>query len=278
MCDKNKCAHFGTCISDPGNTAGHNYKCDCSTSDGYLLDSNGDCTRIKDLCTGHPCRHLDFSAQCKIIRDDPGYNCTCTKGSYTGKTCEDHTASFTDWEWFCVTSTVLSVLPVPHMINRFKRRLKLLEDPRLPEGKDALGPFGLFMCIFGVFDLVLDCLLCSTLSACNQSVLLWCCIVTITVTTAMTWYHGYVTLQHIVLVDTRANSPAKDWLIQNPVTGPLIVLCSSSRLNSMAILRLRIGGKMLIDFPDSAGHRYFYFLKNSGMYHFVSSQAVCRSL
>ena len=35
----------------------------------------------------------------------------------------------------------------------------------------------------------------------------------------------------------------------------------------MAILRLRICGCQLIDFPDSQDQRYFHFLKNAGMYH-----------
>ena len=51
--------------------------------------------------------------------------------------------------------------------------------------------------------------------------------------------------------------------------GALIVLASSSNLSSVAILRLRICGKTLVDFPDSPDHRFWFFLKNAGLYHFV---------
>ena len=50
---------------------------------------------------------------------------------------------------------------------------------------------------------------------------------------------------------------------------PLIVVASSSRLNSMAILRLRIRGKLLLDFPDSDDHRFFHYMRHSGMYHYL---------
>ena len=36
----------------------------------------------------------------------------------------------------------------------------------------------------------------------------------------------------------------------------------------MAILRLRLRGKLLIGFPDSEDHRFFFFLRNAGLYHF----------
>ena len=50
---------------------------------------------------------------------------------------------------------------------------------------------------------------------------------------------------------------------------PLIVVASSSRLNSMAILRLRLCGKLLLDFPDSDDRRFFHYMRHSGMYHYL---------
>ena len=55
----------------------------------------------------------------------------------------------------------------------------------------------------------------------------------------------------------------------NQVLAPLIVVASSSRLNSMAILRLRLCGKLLLDFPDSEDHRFFHYMRHSGMYHYL---------
>ena len=37
----------------------------------------------------------------------------------------------------------------------------------------------------------------------------------------------------------------------------------------MAILRLRIRGKLLLDFPDSDDHRFFHYMRHSGMYHYL---------
>ena len=37
----------------------------------------------------------------------------------------------------------------------------------------------------------------------------------------------------------------------------------------MAILRLRLCGKLLLDFPDSDDHRFFHYMRHSGMYHYL---------
>eukprot|EP01047_Picozoa_sp_COSAG01_P069978 COSAG01_NODE_10491_length_2152_cov_3.265465_2_plen_289_part_00 len=154
------------------------------------------------------------------------------------------------------------------MVRRYKRSLHKLQDPGLPPGKDALGPFGLFMFLWGILDVVIDAGLCITLKSCGQVTLLYCCLVTLVTTTLLTWYLGYTTLRAIVLADDREGRPAQKWLLKNPLLGPMIVLASSSRLNSMAILRLRLCGRMMVDFPDSEGHRYFHFMRNCGLYHF----------
>ena len=133
---------------------------------------------------------------------------------------------------------------------------------------DALGAFGLFMFFYGITDLVLDVSLCLTLSTCGQTILFVCCLTTLTVTTLMTCFLDYTTLRAIVTSDERPQNPARQWLMDNPVVGPTIVLLSSSRLNSMAILRLRICGITLLDFPDSDSHKFFHFMRNSGLYHF----------
>jgi uncharacterized membrane protein YdcZ (DUF606 family) len=175
----------------------------------------------------------------------------------------------TDWKTaICLVLTVLSVMSVPLLARRYLRSLRTLSDPHLPEEERALGPVGLCLAIFGAVDFVLDISLCVTLARCGRSVLLCCSISTLVATTSLTWYLGYKTLQHIVTTDTRASSPAKRWLAGHPRLGPAIVFISSSRLNSMAILRLRLCGTMVISFPDSADHRFFHFLRNAGMFHY----------
>ena len=176
-------------------------------------------------------------------------------------------ASSQSWDLFCVAVTATSTVPVPFIIRRYERTLGQLSDPQLPERKTYLGPFGFLLFIYGLVDVVVDVMLCNSLLKCGLDMLFCCVVSTLVVTTLMTWYLGWSTLRHVVASDGRPGSPAKAWLSDNPILGPAIVLASSSRLNSMAILRLRMCGTMLIDFPDSADHRFFHFLRHAGMYH-----------
>ena len=106
--------------------------------------------------------------------------------------------------------------------------------------------------------------LCITLGSDKRWLLFGCLLGTLVATTLLSWYLGYRTLRHIIGL----HQPARQWLISYPVLTPAIVIASSSRLNSMCILRLRICGHEILDFPDSPDHRYFHFLRNSGVYHY----------
>ena len=136
--------------------------------------------------------------------------------------------------------------------------------PRLQQHNTYLGPFGLLFFLWGLVDWIVDLSFCYSLWHCQQPVLAGCVTVSLLVTTAMTWYLGWYTLKFIVRTDRRVPSPAREWVARSPVFGPMIVVGSSSRLNSMAILRLRLCGRMLIDFPDSPDHRFFHFMRNAG--------------
>jgi hypothetical protein len=266
QCTHEMCKHEATCVTKAPENG---YKCNCT--DGW---AGSDCTANANSCKAYrPCNKIDLDATCRKDGESVrGYICNCSSGysssAEDGANCDVHESKFTLWEVICIAATVASVAPVPFMVRRFRRSLGRLHDPQLPEGKDAVGLFGSIMFVFGVGDLVLDIGLCLTLVSCGQVVLLCCCLTTLAVTTTMTWYLGYSTLKGIVRADRREGSPSSAWLMKHPLIGPLIVLASSSRLNSMAILRLRICGRMLIDFPDSADHRFFYFMRNAGLYHF----------
>jgi hypothetical protein len=142
-------------------------------------------------------------------------------------------------------------------------------DPHLRPDKTWLGPWGLLAFIYGLIDLAIDVLFCASLWHCDQYVLFACGVATMIVTTLMTWYLFSRTLLSIVEYDQREGSPTKKWLSDNQFLGPVVVLASSSRLNSMAILRLKIGDRELLDFDDSENHRYFHFMRHSGMYHYL---------
>jgi hypothetical protein len=179
------------------------------------------------------------------------------------------------WDILCSVTTALSVLPVPEIIRRYKKKVRSLGKDLdrdlvlLPEHKTTLGPVGMALFVWGLIDLFIDVSFCYSLWHCSQPVLAGCVTVSLLVTTAMTWYLGYFTLKFIVKSDIRDPSPAREWVSANSVLGPMIVVASSSRLNSMSILRLKFCGKLLIDFPDSPDHRFFHFLRSSGMFHYL---------
>ena len=179
------------------------------------------------------------------------------------------------WDILCSVTTALSVLPIPQIIRRYKKTVRSLGKDLdrdlglLPENKKSLGVFGLLLFIWGLIDLFVDVSFTFSLWHCQQPVLAGCVTVSLLVTTAMAWYLGYFTLRFIVKSDIRDPSPAREWVSANSVLGPMIVVASSSRLNSMAILRLKIGGRMLVDFPDSTDNRFFHFLRSSGMFHYL---------
>jgi len=67
---------------------------------------------------------------------------------------------------------------------------------------------------------------------------------------------------------TRALSFAtRQWYRRNGTLATLVIIASASRIESMAILRLQLSGRRLIDFPMA--HKYFNFLQYAGMYHYL---------
>jgi hypothetical protein len=179
--------------------------------------------------------------------------------------------SSNDWDdILCSVATAASVLPVPFIIRRYQATLLDLRDPLLPEERTFIGPIGLMMFIYGLVDLVIDLVFTYSLfNASQHRVLAGCATATMIVTVLLTWYLGWFTLRSVVAHDQRSDQPAKKWFSANPILGPAIVLASSSRLNSMSILRLRLCNTMVVDWPDDDGHRYFHFLRNAGMFHYL---------
>jgi hypothetical protein len=168
------------------------------------------------------------------------------------------------WDVSALAVTAISILTVPIIFRRFIRSLEKLQDLQLPQSKDSVGLGGLVLAVMGVVDFLLDISLCITLGSDKRWLLFGCSLGTLVATTLLSWYLGYRTLRHIIGL----HQPARQWLISYPVLTPAIVIASSSRLNSMCILRLRICGHEILDFPDSPDHRYFHFLRNSGVYHY----------
>ena len=170
------------------------------------------------------------------------------------------------WDWICGLTTIITVLSVPCIIQRFKKDLAAeLSSPPLdlPEGEDALGWLGLIVFVIGVLDLALDISLCLALSSCGKWHLLASCLTSLVVTIGVTIHLGFSTLNKI----REGNEEAERWWIKNGTAASLIVIVSASRIESLAILRLRLRGNVISDFPMS--DEGFHFLKYEGSYHYI---------
>ena len=289
-CTAEKCSSiFGKCEPDDGNhptaAAPGDYWCKCTDDHHY----GSRCQRTDQYCADTtPCKAIDKGSICfPSYANRFGYECNCSAGynhsepalaGIVGQDCDAHKQQFTEWEWACIASTAASVLPVFWMVRGFLKSLDKRaardDDDRdtgktvdLEYGEDALGLGGLLMFLFGVGDLVLDVLLLTTLWVCGQTVMWACCLVTLIVTAAMTLFLGYKTLTHIVRNwrDDGTESPGA-WIQKNKIKSAAVILASCSRVNSMAILRLRIFGYPLLEFPDHTDH-----LRSCGMLAYTTS-------
>jgi hypothetical protein len=269
-CNSTMCHHGSECVvsstAERPNTADDAHSCRCTH--GWAGNT---CTQ-QDSCVvpTNPCQH---GGECSLDETNIGFNCQCTAG-YGGDTCEVSTHT---WETISAIVTVICSVPMPLVVKRFRKSLHDLTDPAFvsPDLRenDHQGVIGFLLYLYGVFDLIVDVLLCASLFKCRQWVLFVCSTWTLGITTLLTWYLGYSALRAVGVGRDKGVPPDTesygDWIAGNQGLASLIVLGSSSRLDSMAILRLRLFGKTLVDFPDARDHRFWFFLKNAGMYHYL---------
>jgi hypothetical protein len=187
--------------------------------------------------------------------------------------------------------TVVCLLPVflpipgsipfisgPSISKRFKisladRKGPHWRDPAADSADDALHWGGTILFLIGCFDFVADILLVLSLARCSQWVLLACGITSIVLTTALTWYFAILWKQATTDYGSLNRGESAQWWAQNGrMLWPLLVILSSSRLDSLAIVRYRgCSGELnsRLNFEDSADRRYWHFIRNAGMYHYL---------
>ena len=91
---------------------------------------------------------LDMGADCAASNtSDTGYTCTSTS-RYKGRDCSVHVAPFTTWETVCITATVLSVLPVPFFVRRYRAEPESTTRPWAPRRDGCTG------CLWSVYVLL----------------------------------------------------------------------------------------------------------------------------
>lgn len=169
------------------------------------------------------------------------------------------------WHWHvaCVSVTLASKLPLPHIIRNFKTSLEALPhlDPPLEDDEKSVGLFGLLMFVWGVVDFVRGPLLCTSLALRKEWVLFACSVTTLSVTTVVTVYLAFQILDSVA----RSSTEARLWKRKQRTCVALVAISSSSRLDMLSIFRLRICDRQLVDLPME--DRHFHFIRNSGMFH-----------
>lgn len=191
--------------------------------------------------------------------------CDCTNTGYKGELCEEEDTWEEVLDIACLVISGLSTLTVPFIVVKFKRDLEALPPMNLPEGEDMHGWPGFLMFCIGVVDMTVDLALCLALLSCGRLKLLMSCLGTTVVTTCTTLFLGFSALRKIKL----HNRAARDWYITNGTTATIIVFLSSSRVESISILRLRLRMycyEWVVECPMS--HEQFHFLRYEGIYHY----------
>ena len=115
--------------------------------------------------------------------------------------------------------------------------------------------------------------MCASLAACGQWALLCCCLTALLATTATTFHLGFCVLREVKSSGATRDdgTTAKQWLASHANPVAVVVLVASSRLDMIAILRLKLCGRVIIDLPME--HRHFHFARHAGMYHYLIEDA-----
>eukprot|EP01045_Picozoa_sp_COSAG04_P017842 COSAG04_NODE_1609_length_6174_cov_10.786864_1_plen_680_part_00 len=166
------------------------------------------------------------------------------------------------WDIICMCTTVISALCIPAIIRRYNSRLEA-HDVEVPEEESASGWPGMIMFVHGILDLCADSYLCLTLFTCDRGWLSLSAVATLLLSTATTLYLGFGALMAM----ERESPEARAWHIRNNRAVTFVLIVSCCRIESIAILRLRLFGRMVIDFPIAPKH--FHFLRYSGWFHAI---------
>eukprot|EP01043_Picozoa_sp_COSAG02_P098580 COSAG02_NODE_34722_length_479_cov_1.213158_1_plen_159_part_11 len=152
----------------------------------------------------------------------------------------------------CVVASALSWLPVPHILRRFKRTLAELKPISLSEESSHLGFVGVCMFAWGLLDFVRGPMLCVSLGVCEQWALLLCCTATLVVTTVITGHLAFT-----VLDEVKKTPAAATWVAEHDKLVACIGIAASSRLDMIAIFRLKLRGKVRCGLPMEDKHFHF---------------------
>eukprot|EP01047_Picozoa_sp_COSAG01_P054961 COSAG01_NODE_6063_length_3874_cov_5.778278_4_plen_469_part_00 len=190
----------------------------------------------------------------------------------------------------CVVATVLgTILPLPFChgwvpescsrpkgwLSSFQTDLDSCRDVDLQQDDRHQGWLGLVSFLFGVFHLFSDGILIYQLFSCPTRMVAAICFTVSSVCTVLTTIRFALIFHHKLKVHPRQSNIAQS---QKGRLGiPAIILLSASRLESMALLRLRLrfpcgicpGYEHALLADDRDYDQYFHFLRSAvGSYHY----------
>ena len=172
------------------------------------------------------------------------------------------------WDTICISLSALSIICIPLIVRRFKSRLEK-HNVNIPEEEATSGWFGLAMFIHGILDLATDGYFCFSLFWCRGRYLLGASFLCNLMLAALTtWYLSF----RIVFPTIERNQPAaREWHIKHNKMVTAVIIASACRIESLAILRLRLRwsgrDRLLWCFPIEDKH--FHFLQYSGWFHAI---------
>eukprot|EP01049_Picozoa_sp_SAG25_P000731 SAG25_NODE_26_length_21086_cov_21.643065_20_plen_929_part_00 len=170
------------------------------------------------------------------------------------------------WDLVCVLVTVGTLMCVPPILMGFKRQFADVSGtstPALRVSEVSTGWAGAMMFVWGVVDLFLDAGQSVSLASCGHWWLFACSTVTFFATSAVSIYLGWHMLSRLA----RGSEEARSWIADHGKLAAVVVLASASRLESLAILRLRLCGRDIILLPIEPA--FFHFIRHAGMFHFI---------
>ena len=166
-----------------------------------------------------------------------------------------------------IVTFLASVVPLFHIVRSFRAAVETCrEQPQLSGAEDALGFWGLFCFVLGIFGLAINVGQTITLWLQDEYTLFACSVAVQVIVFSTTLYFQTLILREIE--DPVHGSQAKTWQENHKKLCTTVRLLSSSRLQGLAILRLHVNccGEAwnLIDMPISP--KVWRFLRDAGMY------------
>ena len=246
-----------------------------------------------ECCDERACVKRCFHGECRAPDERaPGPWCNCLPG-FSGETCQtplapqSHSKSApavsTVWQIACFVVTACGSASLLAIVPHFRRTLRSLRRLKLPEDDREQGVGGLLLFCGGVIDFGLSLWACCGLFACegleHSAVLALSFLAALVVNFAATAGFALLALNTIREASAQGHGPllqdSEDLDAWSATTNssttrvalryrkrlPLLALGSIARFQSLAMLRFRLCGHKVMEYPMDDKH--MFFLRNA---------------